>query len=101
MIQNGRKCPGCGYPMDVLYVVVMVEDCPNCHYHTQRRAHMPPMKGGLEMITNITTMAIERDTNLPKLHQVLVQQAARIERRQAKHRNNGNGGSPKREEEWR
>ena len=52
------------------------------------------------MITHITTMAIERDTNLPKLRQVLVQQAARVERREARRRNRDNGGSPKRKEDW-
>ncbi len=100
MTQNNNHCPRCEHPMNVLYAVVMVEDCPNCHYYTQRRAHMPLMKGGLEMITNITTLAIERGTNLPRLRQVLVQQAARVKRRQAKRRNKGNGGSPRREEDW-
>ena len=52
------------------------------------------------MITHITTLAIECDTSLPKLHQVLVQQATRVKRREAKRRNRDNGGSPKREEDW-
>lgn len=98
--QNHNQCPRCRYQYDVTYVVIMIEDCPNCGYHTQRRAHMPPARGILEMITSLVTLAIENTTNLSHLHRVLTQQAARVQRQEARQRNSNHGGPPPREEEW-
>lgn len=53
------------------------------------------------MITRITTMVIEKETNLTGLRTVLTRQLAKVERRLTKGRNRNNGSLPEPERKGR
>jgi hypothetical protein len=101
MSNHLRKCPKCQINgLVVEFTVIQRESCVNCDYYTQRRV-TPVVQGGLAMITHLTDRLIEANNGLDGLETALQQQVAKVQRRQAKRRNHGNGGSPPRGEDWR
>lgn len=95
-------CPKCNSDQfQTTYVLIEVQHCPDCSLYNQTRVPIPPIKGGLDMIVRITTMAIDKGYNLDALAAVLAQQLAKVQRRLAKSKNRNNGGSPKQEKNWR
>jgi len=95
-------CPQCGSDkLQVTYVLIKIEHCPDCSLYSQYRVPILPFEGGFDMITRVTDTYIEKSYDLTGLQVVLAQQSAKVERRQAKIKNSNHGGSPKREQDWR
>lgn len=101
MSENYRNCPRCNAPTLVEeFVIVRRQTCINCKFFTQHRI-TPLVKGGLAMITYLTDHLSQNDNRLDGLEAALQQQLTKVQRREAKLKNRGNGGSPHREEDWR
>ena len=101
MIKPFTHCPKCNSDnLEVLFTIVMRETCHHCDFLTQRRV-TPLVSGGRGMLEHLVGEALANEDNLPALGAVLQQQLARVRRREAKHTNRDNGGSPKRGEGWR
>lgn len=98
---NG-SCPKCkSDEHSTTYVLIAVEHCPPCALYSQYRLPYLPFKGVFDMITRITTMVIEKETNLTGLRTVLTRQLAKVERRLTKGRNRNNGSLPEPERKGR
>ena len=101
MSGNHKNCPKCNAPTLVEeFTIIRRQTCVNCSFLTQNRI-TPIVKGGLAMFTYLTDHLIEHNGQLDGLEAALQQQLTKVQRREAKLKNRGNGGSPPREEDWR